>query len=115
MTAPYYHRKWECGLSRPAAGGPYRYFTFMWKCCGIKKRGSDFIVFHLPPGRHLTTFDRLRCARRWCEHINTLLDWHVPDPHPDKSTFLAMHRAALEITGARPALHIVSDDIGGGR
>ena len=86
-----------------------RYWGSAWGRWGIRHaRGRRYVVY-LICGARLTEFDSLRCARRFCEAIDGLTDWSRPDAdlRADHELGLALHRAALHITGGRPVLRIV--------
>jgi hypothetical protein len=96
--------RWHWGGFRVSteAGPQGRYGSF-WKHWGIHRTPDKwYAVTHLPSGCRLTAFHQLRCARRFCETIESLTHWSVTAPSP--SVALQVHRAALQVTGARPAL-----------
>jgi hypothetical protein len=99
--------KWEWGLlavPTSTGGRGWRYGSF-WRNWGIRYR-RKWVVTHLPSGRRLTEFDKLRIARRFCEAIDELSDWSSPTPST-KSVGHGIRRIALHLTGSRPDLRIV--------
>ena len=110
--------KWEEGAFAVAnASGELRLslsgrYGWFWANWGIHRvSGRWYRVVHLPSGRSLAEFDRLRCARRFCEAVNGLTDWSRQQPGDDDDLKLAVHRAAMRVTGARPVLRLID---GGG-
>ena len=102
--------RWEWGAFAisTTAGRRYRYGSF-WNQWGVHRTADKwFVVTHLPSGRRLTRFDRLRIARRFCEAIDRLADWSAI-AEMDRGLALQVHRAALTVTGARPALICIHD------
>src|SRR5204863_1482883 len=98
--------RWEWCLFRVStADGPRHRYGSSWRSWAIHyvSRGR-FVVTHLPTGRRLTEFDRLAIARRFCERIDDLADWNFASPPTDPALGLQLHRIALDVTGAKPAL-----------
>jgi hypothetical protein len=97
---------WEPAAFRAAEG---RVWGSMWGRWGIRHaRGRRYVVY-LIDGARLTEFDSLAHARRFCEAIDGLTDWLRPvaEIGADFELGLALHRAALRITGGRPDLRII--------
>jgi hypothetical protein len=96
---------WEWGAFAVSttAGRRYRYGSF-WNHWGVHRTADKwFVVTHLPSGCRLTRFDRLRIARRFCEAIDCLAD-RSAIAEMNHGLALQVHRAALTVTGAQPAL-----------
>lgn len=110
MTSPdfsYRPRKWQDAIFRTATRG-YLWGS-IWGRWGIHHaRGRRYIVYLLG-GKRLTEFDSLACARRFCEAIEKLADWDRPENElsADHELMLAIHRAALRVTGGRPDLKLI--------
>lgn len=105
--------RWEWGLFAVStrAGRQHRYGS-VWNHWGVHRTPDKwFVVTHLPSGCRLAQFDRLRIARRFCEAIDRLADWSaVPEINwVNRGLALQVHRAALNITAARPALICIHD------
>jgi hypothetical protein len=99
---------WEPAAFRTAERGCW---GSVWGRWGIQHtRGRRYVVYLIGRAR-LTEFDKLRSARRFCEAIDGLTDWSRPDAElsADRKLGLALHRAALRITRARPNLRIVAE------
>ena len=81
----------------------------VWGRWGVARRGRGRYVVYLIGGPRLTEFDRLRCARRFCEAIEPTADWSRAHAElsADEALGLALHRTALTVTGGRPALRVV--------
>lgn len=63
------------------------------------------------PALH-TEFDRLRCARRFCEAVDSITAWsrHHAEIAADHELGMALHRTALRVTDRRPDLRVVGTD-----
>ncbi len=97
------NRRWKPAAFR-IAGDQWRWGS-IWGRWGIDHaRGRRYVVY-LIDGARLTEFDRLRCARRFCEEIDGLADWSRPGDDP--ALALKVHRAALRVSGSRPRLRVV--------
>jgi hypothetical protein len=101
-------RAWEPAAFLTAERGR-RYWGSVWGRWGVRHAGGRRYVVYLIGGGRLTEFDRLALARRYCEAIERLTDWSKPaaELSADCELALAMHRAALRITGGRPDLRII--------
>jgi hypothetical protein len=96
---------WEWALFRAVDRS---YYGSCWRHFGVYRTADGWHrVVHLPSGRSLTDFDRLRIARRFCEAIDLLTDWSKVSPQIDDAGKLQMHREALRLTGARPQLTVI--------
>jgi hypothetical protein len=101
--------RWEwCAFRTLTEDGHRHRWGSAWRTWGVFRAGAGrFVVTHIPSGRRLTEFDRLAIARRFCERIDSLADWGAPEPKNDPALGVLLHRAALVVTGARPALLVV--------
>src|SRR4051794_10800915 len=92
--------RWEEAFFRTAEGNRY---GSAWGRWGISHGNGRRYIVYLLAGARLTEFDRLRCARRFCERIDKLTDWSRPHAEliSDKELGRAMHRVALNIAGTR--------------
>ena len=97
--------RWEWALFR---AGDRNYYGSCWRHWGLHRTadGWDRVV-HLPSGRSLTNFDRLRIARRFCEAIDGLADWSKVGSQIDTAGRLQMHREALRLTDGLPQLRVI--------
>jgi hypothetical protein len=97
---------WEAALFCAVDGRHWGSVRGGW---GISHRQDRRYAVYRIGGLRLTEFDNLRCARRFCEAIDGLTDWSRPHAEliADAQLGLALHRAALRVTGGRPALCIV--------
>ncbi len=105
--------RWESALFpvKIADGRSEYRLGCVWRNWGIVYvPGRWYRVTHLASGRRLTEFDRLRIARRFCERIDKLADWSSTEAHLDPTLGPQVHRAALDLTGARPALSVIDGD-----
>ena len=102
MHRPSWHESFFC----TADSSRHRREGTAWGRWGVEHAGEDQYVVYLISGPRLTEFDNLGCARRFCEAIDGLTDWSRPhtDLVADKELGLAVHQAALRVTGARPDL-----------
>jgi len=103
--------EWRLFAVSTRAGRQHRYGS-VWNHWGVHRTPDKwFVVTHLPSGCRLAQFDRLRIARRFCEAIDRLADWSaVPEINwVNRGLALQVHRAALNITAARPALICIHD------
>jgi hypothetical protein len=104
--------RWEWTWFRQPGENPdHRVYGSCWHRWAVCRSGKDQnrVICRLN-GRALTDFDSLRIARRFCEAIDELTDWSRPpdDLASDRELGLAMHRIALRLSDARPALQIVT-------
>ncbi len=96
-------RRWEAAFFRTAHHG-YLWGS-IWGRWGIRHARGRYAVYLLG-GKRLTEFDRLSCARRFCETVEGLTDWSRPEAELAANDELALtvHRAALRVTGGHPQL-----------
>jgi hypothetical protein len=102
--------RWEWALFRVATTtGPKHVYGSVWGHWGVARSAEKwYVVTHLPSGCRLTQFETLRIARRYCEAIDGLTDWStLAPPAEDLQRGLLLHRAALRVTGGRPALQVI--------
>ena len=109
-AAHRYSNRWEYGFFCIGKGYAAGWF---WRHWAIRRAARDrFVLHHLPSGYRVTEFTLSRHARRFAEAVNNMADWsskELPDGEHD-SLGLRMHRAALDITGTRPNLHLVAEN-----
>lgn len=106
---PFARWTW-CLFPIPRDDGRRSVYGSSWQHWAVHRIArARFAVTHLPSGLRLTEFDRLAIARRFCERIDGLIDWNTPTPPTDDAAVgLRLHQAALNVTGARPALSVVA-------
>jgi hypothetical protein len=93
-----------------AANGSCPCHGSAWHNWGIHYGGRKrYVVIHLPSAQRITEFDRLRIARHFCEEIDRLADWSIIPTNP-RELSLQMHRIALQLTTARPALFVTGNN-----
>jgi len=90
--------RWADGSSGYRLGCSWRTWSIVYL------PGRWYRVVHQPSGRRLTEFDRLAIARRFCERIDPLADWSVPDPSTNPALGIQLHLAACAVTDSKPGL-----------
>ena len=106
------HWEWGAFAVSTTGGRQWRYGSF-WSHWGTYCPADKwFAVPHIPTGMRITRFPKLRIVRRFCEQIDGPADWTALDgtaKEPELDFSLRLHRAALRVTGARPALICITD------
>ena len=98
-------RAWKSALSpvRRADGSRGYRRSWSWRSWTVIPVGDGWYrVVHQPSG--ITEFDSIAIARRFCERIDPLADWSVPDPSADPALGTQLHLAACAVTGSKPGL-----------